>query len=221
MSCGGLRFMATRPEVNRWRERCPADIPLTLVLSVSKYAMRLLIHKLSLFDKMETDDPNYIYKLHHPTGWTGFFAVVSRRGSVSKQLLLVPRVVFSRHQTRFPLSRAVVIATHWLAVGERSLSLDVVNVSWLSEWGNVTAETYDLVHYIPRLTFPGTWNSTWAEFFFFIVEQIFLTEAHPPLVLWQWGRSTSFVCVINRTCNWLNLFFSLCIWQYLKCCTMD
>lgn len=49
---------------------------------------------------------------------------------------------------------------------ERSLSLDVVNISWLSEWGNVTAETYDSLHYIPRPTFPGTWNSTSAEFLF-------------------------------------------------------
>lgn len=218
MSCGGLRFMATRPEVNRWRERCPADIPLTLVLSVSKYAMKLLIHKLSLFDKMETDDPNYIYKLHHPTGWTGSFAVVSRRGSVSKQLLLVPRVVFSRHQTRFPLSRAVVIATHWLAVGERSLSLDVVNASWLSEWGNVTAETYDLVHYIPRLTFPGTWNSTWAENSFLLWSTFFWLKH---ILLWFFGSEGEDVLLSLWTCNWLNLFFSLCIWQYLKCCTMD
>lgn len=109
-------------------------VPLTLVLSVSKYAMRLVIHKLSLFDKMETDDLNYIYKLHHPTGWTGFFAVVSSRGSVSKQLPLVPRVVFLRHQTRFPLSRAVVIATHWLAEGSaRSHWTWLTSHDWVNE----------------------------------------------------------------------------------------
>lgn len=43
--------------------------------------------------------------------------------------------------------------------------LDVVNISWLSEWGNVTAETYDSLHYIPPSTFPGTWNSILAELF--------------------------------------------------------
>lgn len=191
MSCGGLRFMATRPEVNRWRETRPADIQLTLVLSVSKYAMRLLIHKLSLFDKMETDDLNYIYKLHHPTGWTGFFAVVSRRGSVSKQLLLVPRVVFSRHQTRFPLSRAVVIATHWLAEeSARSHWTRLTSHDWVNE------AMWQQRLMIWFIIFRG-WHFLAPEiahqlsFVFFIVEQIFLTEAHPPLVLWQGGRSTS------------------------------
>lgn len=145
MSWGGLWFTATRPEVNRWRETRPTDIPLTLMLIVSEYAMRLLIHKVSLFDKMETDDLNYIYKLHHPTEWTGFSSLVSRRSP-----LLMPRVVFfiSRHQTRFPLVKSRCHSDSLTGWDERSLSLDVVNVSWLSEWGNVTAETYDLVHYI-------------------------------------------------------------------------
>ena len=53
------------------------------MLIVSEYAMRLLIHKLSLFDEVETDDLNYMYKLHHPTEWTGFFSVVSRKGAQS------------------------------------------------------------------------------------------------------------------------------------------
>lgn len=146
------------------------------------------------------------YELHHPTRVDGLlFAVVSRRGSVGKQfssdaescfvfflylflILFFFFFLFSRHQTQFLLSRAVVIATHWLAEGSaRSLSLDVVNVSWLSEWGNVTAETYDAVHYIPRPTFPGTWNSTSAEFF--MAEQIFLTGAHPPGLVGSEGEA--------------------------------
>lgn len=134
MSCWGLRFVATRPEVNRWSETRPTDIPLTLMLGVSEYAMRLLIHKLSLSDKVETDDLNYIYKLHHPTEWTGSFAVVSRRSSVRKQLLLMSRVVFSRHQTRFPLSKAVVIATHWLAErSARSHWMWLTSHDWVNE----------------------------------------------------------------------------------------
>lgn len=134
MSCEGLRFTATRPEVNRWRETRPTDNPLTRMLIVSEYATRLLIHKLSLFYKMATDDLNYIYKLHHPTEWTAFFRVISRRGSVSKQPLLMPRVVFSRHQTRFPLSRAVVIATHWLAESSaRSHWMCLTSHNWVNE----------------------------------------------------------------------------------------
>lgn len=232
MSCWGLGFMATRPEVNGWSETRPTDIPLTLMLGVSEYAMRLLIHELSLFDKMETDALNYIYKLHHPTEWTGFFAVVSRRSSVSEQLLLMPRVVFSRHQTRFPLVKGCCHSDSLTGWEERSLSLDVVNVSWLSEWGNVTAETYDLVHYMPRLTFPGTWNSTSAEFLlwskFFWLKHILLgffgsegeaphqPDFHNVIILVDLcisNKICSSVCLlvwemqINWMCNRLKFFF--------------
>lgn len=190
MSCGGLGFMATRPEVNRWRETCPTDIPLTLMLIVSEYAMRLLFHKLSLFDKMETDDLNYIYKLHHLTEWTDFSPVVSRRSSVSAQPLFMPSLFFfffSRHQTRFPLSRAVVIATHWLA--ERSARSDwmwLTSHDWVNEamwqrrlmiWFIISHDRHFLA---PEIAHQLS--------FYFVREHILLTEAHS---LWLWGRSTS------------------------------
>lgn len=186
MSCGGRGFMATRPEVNRWRETRPTDIPLTLRLIVSEYAMSLLIHKLSLFDKMETDDLNSIYKLHHPTEWTGFFTVVPRRGSVSKQPPFDARSCFFK-TSNLKNIKSCCHSDSLTGWGERSLWLDAVYISWLSEWGTVTAETYDLVRYILRPTFPGTWNSTSAEF-------LFCQGAHFSRVLWQWGRSTSSTC---------------------------
>lgn len=68
----------------------------------------------------------------------------------------------SRCQTQLPPPPALVKScchgdslTGW---EERWFSLVVVNVSWPSEWGNVTAGTYDSVHYSRRSTFPGTWR---------------------------------------------------------------
>lgn len=187
MSCEGLGFMATRSEVNRWREPRPTEIPLTLMLFVSEYATRLLIHKLSLNDKVETADLNHIYRLHHPKERTCFLA---GRGSVSKQPPFDAESCFFRTSNPIPLVKSCCHSDSLTGWEGRSLSLDVVNVSWLNEWGNVTAETFDLVHYTPQPTFPGTWNSAPAESL--LCQGADLCDwSTSSWVLWQWGRSTS------------------------------
>lgn len=110
MSCGGFRFTATHPEVDRWRETHPTDTPLTLMVIVSEYAMRLLIHKLLLVDKWEQ------------MIWAPFKVSIILQTSFQSspggaQSVNRPPFdcFFSGHQTRFFLSRAVATATHWLA----------------------------------------------------------------------------------------------------------
>lgn len=108
------------------------------------------IHELLFSDTIKTDDLNCISHLHQ------------------SQRLPMPRINFFSFFFPFPLSHDIKpdpppplvkscchsdSLTGW---EERWLSLDVVNVSWPSEWGN--AGTYDSVHYSRRSTFPGTWR---------------------------------------------------------------
>lgn len=140
MSCGGPGFTATRPGVNRWREIRPTA-------NTSHWHWRLLSLNVQwdffLFisssfwhvDKMETDHQNYILKA--PSSyWVDrlLYGASSDRAQSINRPFWCRELFFARHQTRFSLSRAVVIATHWLAE-RRDLSLDVVLASrdWVSE----------------------------------------------------------------------------------------
>lgn len=143
MACGGLGFGATCSEVNRWRGTCPTDIASHWHRGSLSLNMRrdcLFIISPLLWQKRERwcEAPSS-FKVD------GLSLQPSPGGAQSASGSFWCReFVFSRHQTpRFPVSRAVVIATHWLAERERSLSLDVVNISWLSDWGDATAETCD------------------------------------------------------------------------------
>lgn len=127
---------------------------------------------------METDDLNYIYNLHHPTEWTGFFTAAGGAQSVDRPLLK-SRVVFSRHQITFSLSRAVVIATHWLS--ERSVCSHWM---WLTshDWVNEAMWQQRLVIWfiIFRDRHFLTPEIAHQLSFYFVREQIFLTDAHSP-----------------------------------------
>lgn len=156
MSCGGPRFMATRPEVNRWRGNSSHwhHISLTLTLIAFEYAMRPLIHKLSLTKWKQ------MIHLQAPSSYRVDRLLYS---CFKEGLLMFLRVVFLRHQTRFTLSRAVGIATHWLAERRaRSHWMWLTSHDWVNEamWQWRLMIRFIILH---DRHFLAPWNSTSVE----------------------------------------------------------